>query len=173
MALRIQAAIDFAGCWLEWMRAILLTSLAAALLAEGEGNIKKGQADQPVVQALLNGSHDPAGERDAIRGDRAKSPMHHDFFARNLQEVRLNAVKAPEPIALDVRAALHAICSTGKGRCWYCDLRLPHAEEAVATAWDVQRIQGERIASIILVCPQCQREQRELRLRAHALAGNA
>lgn len=85
----------------------------------------------------------------------------------------LNTVKAPEPVALDVHAALHAICSTGKGRCWYCDRRLPHVEEAVATSWDVQRIQEERVASIILVCPQCQHERGELRIAAHALVGNA
>jgi hypothetical protein len=67
----------------------------------------------------------------------------------------LSAVKTPERIVLDVHAALHAICSTGKGRCWYCDHRLPRKEEAVRTGWDVQRVEGKRVASIILVCPRC------------------
>jgi hypothetical protein len=57
---------------------------------------------------------------------------------------------------LDVRDALHAICSTGKGRCWFCDRRLPRVEEALRRGWDVQRIEGKRVASIILVCPPCQ-----------------
>jgi hypothetical protein len=70
--------------------------------------------------------------------------------------VILGAVKTPKRIALDVHEALHAICSTGKGRCWYCDHRLPRAEEAVRKGWDVQRVEGERVASIILVCPRCQ-----------------
>jgi hypothetical protein len=71
-------------------------------------------------------------------------------------EVILGVLKAPKRIALDVHEALHAICSTGKGRCWYCDHRLPRAEEAVRKGWDVQRVEGERVASIILVCPRCQ-----------------
>jgi hypothetical protein len=81
---------------------------------------------------------------------------------RGATEVSLSAVKTPERTALDVRAALHAICSTGKGRCWYCDLRLPRVEEAENTGWDVQRVEGERVASIILVCPACQVAQAEL-----------
>jgi len=81
----------------------------------------------------------------------------------------LSAVKAPERIALDVHAALHAICSTGKGRCWYCDLRLPRAEEAVGMGWDVQRVEGVRVASIILVCPQCQPKQAEPKVPARPL----
>ncbi len=63
---------------------------------------------------------------------------------------------------MDVQGALHAICSTGDGYCWYCDRKLPHAEEAIAGGWDVQRINGDRVASIILVCPVCQREKTEL-----------
>ena len=74
----------------------------------------------------------------------------------------MSAVKTPERIGLDVHAALHAICSTGKGRCWYCDARLPRAEEAVGTGWYVQRVEGERVASIILICPNCQVERAEL-----------
>lgn len=63
---------------------------------------------------------------------------------------------------MDVREALHAICGTSKGRCWYCDVRLPLAEEAIYTGWDVQRVEGERVANIILVCPTCLREKEEL-----------
>ncbi len=72
------------------------------------------------------------------------------------------AITTPERTRLDVNAALHAICSTGKGRCWYCDMRLPRVEEARGTGWDVQRVEGERVASIILVCPKCQNERAEL-----------
>ena len=74
----------------------------------------------------------------------------------------MSAVTTPERVALDVHAALHAICSTGKGRCWYCDLKLPRAEEAVGVGWDVQRAEGERVANIILVCPKCLREREAL-----------
>jgi hypothetical protein len=63
---------------------------------------------------------------------------------------------------MDVSEALRAICSTGEGYCWYCDRRLPAAEEAIRDGWDVQRVNGDRIASIILVCPMCQREKAEL-----------
>jgi len=83
--------------------------------------------------------------------------------------VSLSAVTTPERLALDVGAALHAICSTGKGRCWYCDRRLPRVEEAVGTGWDVQRVEGERVASIILVCPQCQLKRAKLRVHAQPL----
>lgn len=74
----------------------------------------------------------------------------------------MSLVKTPERIVLDVRNALHAICSTGKGRCWYCDVRLPRVEEAVHRGWDVQRVEGERVASIILVCPSCQLKPEEI-----------
>ena len=64
---------------------------------------------------------------------------------------------------MDVREALHAIGSTGKGRCWYCDVKLPRAKVAIRKGWDVQRIQnGEPVPSIILVCPTCLRERLEL-----------
>ena len=56
---------------------------------------------------------------------------------------------------MNVPEALHAIATTGDGYCWYCDRSLPEGEEAV-------RLPGERVASIILVCPTCQREKREL-----------
>jgi hypothetical protein len=56
---------------------------------------------------------------------------------------------------VDVHAALEAIASTGKGRCWYCDVRLPAAAQAMGDGWDVQRIDEHPVASIILVCPEC------------------
>ena len=56
---------------------------------------------------------------------------------------------------MDVHEALRAICSTGEGYCWYCDRKLPVEEEAISTGWDVQRIEGEGVASIILLCPSC------------------
>jgi hypothetical protein len=65
---------------------------------------------------------------------------------------------------LDVNEALDAIGSTGKGRCWYCDLKLPRAEVATRAGWDVQRMDGGAALrdSIILVCPTCLRERAEL-----------
>ena len=63
---------------------------------------------------------------------------------------------------MNVPDALRAIGTTGEGCCWYCDRQLPTAEEAIETGWDVQRLNGERVASIILVCPACQREKEEL-----------
>jgi hypothetical protein len=71
---------------------------------------------------------------------------------------------------LDVDAALHAICSTGKGRCWYCDRRLPRAHEAIITRWDVQRVEGERVANIILICPRCQLKPEDLKAPERSLA---
>lgn len=56
---------------------------------------------------------------------------------------------------MDVHEALQAICSTGEGYCWFCDDKLPGEEEAIRTGWDVKRVEGERVASIILVCPSC------------------
>ena len=87
-----------------------------------------------------------------------------------MEGLRLAVLKTPERIDLDVSAALHAICSTGKGRCWHCDRRLPRVEEAVGTGWDVRRVEGERVASIILVCPRCQVKRAKPRLAAQALA---
>jgi hypothetical protein len=63
---------------------------------------------------------------------------------------------------MNVGEALHAICETGKGRCWYCDGKLPREEDAVRTGWDVQRVEGERVASVILICPSCRQERTEL-----------
>jgi len=71
------------------------------------------------------------------------------------------AIMAPA-LSLDVSEALHAICSTGKGRCWYCDMRLPGAAAAVGAGWDVQRVEGKKVASIILVCPACLEQKAEL-----------
>lgn len=62
---------------------------------------------------------------------------------------------------MDVNEALRAICSTGEGYCWYCDCKLPEEKEAVKAGWDVRRIEGERVASIILVCPSCRKRQAE------------
>ncbi len=63
---------------------------------------------------------------------------------------------------MDLHGALRAICSTGEGSCWYCDQKLPEADEAIGTGWDVKRVEGERVASIILICPTCQRLKAEL-----------
>lgn len=63
---------------------------------------------------------------------------------------------------MNVPEALEAICSTNEGFCWYCDSKLPAAQEAISTGWDVRRLEGERVASIILVCPTCQTQKAEL-----------
>jgi hypothetical protein len=85
-------------------------------------------------------------------------------------EVSLSAVKTPGRIMLNVPDALHAICSTGKGRCWYCDRRLPRAQEAVRSGWDVQRVEGERVATIILICPRCQLKSEDMKVPERSLA---
>ncbi len=72
------------------------------------------------------------------------------------QEVNLSLTKTRRTSNLDVPAALFAICTTGKGRCWHCDRKLPPFREAIEAGWDVQRIGGEPVASIILICPKCQ-----------------
>ena len=72
----------------------------------------------------------------------------------------MSLVKTRKSSYLDVHAALYAICSTGMGRCWHCDRKLPAAEEAIDVGWHVQRVEGERVASIILVCPKCRRKRR-------------
>ena len=94
-----------------------------------------------------------------------KSPIANE----GRREVELSAVKTHQQILLDVPDALHAICSTGKGRCWYCDHRLPRVEEALRTGWDVLRVEGERVASIILVCPRCQLKPEDLKVPADSL----
>jgi len=64
---------------------------------------------------------------------------------------------------MNVPEALRAIATTGDGYCWYCDGKLPQeGEVAVEDGWDVQRIPDERVASIILVCPACLHEKKEL-----------
>jgi hypothetical protein len=74
----------------------------------------------------------------------------------------MDSATLAQRLPLDVREALHAICTTGKGRCWYCDLKLPLVEEAIPAGWDVQRLHDHPVPSVILVCPACQRERAEL-----------
>jgi hypothetical protein len=62
---------------------------------------------------------------------------------------------------MNVEEALRAICTTRQGCCWYCDRGLPQVEEAISTGLDVRRLEGEPVASIILVCPTCQRQRAE------------
>lgn len=69
----------------------------------------------------------------------------------------MNSKPASNRLPLDVPSALHAICTTGKGCCWFCDAKLPAEAEAVEKGWDVQRIDDHPVASIILVCPNCLR----------------
>ena len=85
----------------------------------------------------------------------------------------MSAANAHERKVLDVRDALHAICSTGKGRCWFCDRRLPRVEDAIRRGWDVQRIEGARVASIILVCPTCQHKPEEMITAQNTLVARA
>ena len=73
----------------------------------------------------------------------------------------MRVLSTPDRVAFDVNEALRAIATTGKGRCWHCDVRLPRAVVAIRTGWDVQRLEGERVASIILVCPSCLRRKAE------------
>ena len=74
--------------------------------------------------------------------------------------------KRPGQLPVNVHEALDAIASTGKGRCWYCDSRLPDARTAIRRGWDVQRVDQEPVASIILVCPDCvNRPTRVVRVR--------
>ena len=70
----------------------------------------------------------------------------------------MSLVKARSSFYLDVDAALYAIGATGLGRCWHCDRKLPPAEEAIRAGWHVARVEGDRVANIILVCPQCRRQ---------------
>jgi len=74
----------------------------------------------------------------------------------------MRPVKAPNASNLDVPGALSAICATGRGRCWHCDRKLPAAEAAIDAGWDVQRVEGKCVASIILVCPKCRRKRGEV-----------
>ena len=63
---------------------------------------------------------------------------------------------------MNVSEALDAIGTTGKGRCWHCDRKLPRAEVAIRKGWDVQRVFDHPIPSIILVCPTCLRKNGEM-----------
>lgn len=84
----------------------------------------------------------------------------------------MNSTTVPRRLPIDVSAALHAICSTGKGRCWHCDEKLPTEAEARATGWDVQRFEEHPVASIVLVCPECrQRNERPEGMRDGASVG--
>ena len=85
----------------------------------------------------------------------------------------MGRTKTSERSRLDVRDALYAICSTGKGRCWFCDRSLPRLEEAMHNGWDVQRIEGARVASIILVCPRCQLKTDEIIAAESSVAARA
>jgi hypothetical protein len=67
--------------------------------------------------------------------------------------------KRSSRLPVNVYEALEAIATTGKGRCWHCDERLPAAPQAIAAGWDVQRIDELPVASIILVCPGCLRRE--------------
>lgn len=71
----------------------------------------------------------------------------------------MNNLGEAKRLPIDVREALKAICTTGKGRCWHCDAKLPKARRAIREGWDVQRIDDYPVASIILVCPACLRQQ--------------
>jgi hypothetical protein len=73
----------------------------------------------------------------------------------------MNSPTEPKRLPLDVHEALKAICTTGKGRCWHCDLKLPKARRAIGDGWDVQRLEDYPVASIILVCPACLKGQAE------------
>jgi len=74
----------------------------------------------------------------------------------------MRPVKAPNASNLDVPGALSAICATGRGRCWHCDRKLPAVEAAIDAGWDVQRMEGKHVASIILVCPKCRHKRGEV-----------
>jgi hypothetical protein len=71
----------------------------------------------------------------------------------------VNDLTEAKRLPIDVREALKAICTTGKGRCWHCDARLPKARRAIREGWDVQRLDDYPVASIILVCPACLNSQ--------------
>lgn len=73
----------------------------------------------------------------------------------------MNRPTEPKRLPIDVHAALKAICTTGKGRCWHCDAKLPKARRAIRDGWDVQRLDDYPVASIILVCPTCLKHHAE------------
>jgi len=81
----------------------------------------------------------------------------------------LNNGKEAKRLPVEVDEALIAICSTGKGRCWYCDSKLPKARKAIRDGWDVQRVEEQPVASVILVCPTCLREDDKVHVTAFTL----
>ncbi len=62
---------------------------------------------------------------------------------------------------MNVHEALRAIATSGEGYCWYCDQALPGGEESITAGWDVKRLEGDPVASIILECPTCLRQKAE------------
>ena len=88
-----------------------------------------------------------------------------EIFRRG-QEAKVKNGKKPGPLPVNVQEAIEAIATTGKGRCWYCDARLPLADRAISEGWDVQRVDDYPVASIIIVCPEClERNSRVVRVR--------
>ena len=75
----------------------------------------------------------------------------------------MRSQKVVGSVRFNVEEALNAICAHGKGRCWYCDARLPSAKRAIRTGWDVRRVEEQPVASIILVCPSCSAKGRRRR----------
>ncbi len=67
----------------------------------------------------------------------------------------MNNLHEAKRLPINIHEALKAICTTGKGRCWHCDAKLPKARRAIREGWDVRRIDDYPVASIILVCPAC------------------
>jgi hypothetical protein len=72
----------------------------------------------------------------------------------------LNKSNAAGTAPINVHEALEAICAHGKGRCWHCDARLPSVARAIRRGWDVRRVKGHPVASLILVCPACVAKER-------------
>ena len=71
----------------------------------------------------------------------------------------MNNERVAKRLPIDIPEALRAICAYGKGRCWYCDVKLPPAERAIRAGWNVERVEAQPVASIILVCPRCARQK--------------
>jgi hypothetical protein len=87
------------------------------------------------------------------------SGLRYQQFVKGGREVIMNNLAEAKRLPIDVREVLKAICTTGKGRCWHCDAKLPKAQRAIREGWDVQRLDDYPVASIILVCPACLRQQ--------------
>ena len=71
----------------------------------------------------------------------------------------MNNERVTKRLPIDIPEALRAIGAYGKGRCWYCDVKLPPAERAIRAGWNVERVEAQPVASIILVCPRCARQK--------------